>query len=406
MIDLKKRYLVPIVCFFLPLVFFLFYSIFDSDKVFSDSENRELATMPSISLEKYADASFMQEFETYYNDQFPFRDKFIEVARAYNSLVFPNFLISDEDVVELASKGCIIYKGKIMERFTASKDTIDRYASLVNTLYLECGMPRTFVLVPPPPYELYAPEDRIDEETSYVKAMEILCERLDGPEAVDIEKAFSDNKYDYLFFKTDHHWTQRGAYYAANEFLKLAEGIELEPLDKYKSGKREGFLGSLYKSVMTENAAKILEESPDYVEYFYPFADAKVTAYTSAAMTDPSERQVLYPDYNETTNLYSIYMGGDIALGKIDTDTKNGKSILVVRDSYGHAFIPFLIDAYETIYTVEPRYFNEFNKLELGKFFTENSIDTLLFVGYPQMALGSYWDTMSTYLEYLLNIHE
>ena len=399
---MKKRYLIPIICFLLPLVFFLVYSIFDEDKTFSDSENRELATFPKFSAESYADASFMQEFETYYNDQFPFREQFIALAKLYNSVMFPDFLLSDEDVLELDSS--IVYKGRIIEKFSTDENTVSRYSAIVNKLYEECGSPETFVLIPPPPFELYAPESYISSDNGFDKAFEMLGEKLEGPALVDIRKAFSDNKYEYLYFGTDHHWTARGAHLAANEFLKAAEGEELPSIDDYKSGKRDGFLGSLYKAVMTEKAGSILENYPDSVEYFYPLADATVTAYTSAKMEIGEERQVLYPDYNETTNLYCIYMGGDIALGKIETETKNGKSMLVVRDSYGHALIPFLIDAYETIYTVEPRYFNEANKLELGKFFKENEVDTLLFVGYPQMAVGSYWDTMAKYLEYLLVI--
>ena len=398
---MKKRYLLPIICFLLPLVFFLVYSICDSDKTFSDSENRELATFPRFSAESYADASFMQNFETYYNDQFPFREQFIKLAKLYNSIMFPDFLLSDDDVLELNSS--IVYKGRILEKFSTDENTVTRYATIVNRLYEECGKPEAFVLVPPPPFDLYAPKSYIGDN-NFDKAFEFLCEKLEGPKPVDLRKAYSDNKYEYLYFGTDHHWTARGAHLAASEFLKTSEGEELPPVDEYKSGVRENFLGSLYKAVMTEKAGSILENNPDKVEYFYPFADATITAYSNAKMENGEKREVLYPEYSETSNLYCIFMGGDMALGKIETETKNGKSILVVRDSYGHAIVPFLIDAYETIYTVEPRYFNEANKLELGRFFKDNDIGTLLFVGYPQMTVGSYWDTMAKYMEYLVNI--
>ena len=196
-----------------------------------------------------------------------------------------------------------------------------------------------------------------------------IYEQLPEGTALDVRETLKEHADESIYYKTDHHWTARGAYLAANAFLNAAEGEELPTIDKYESGVRENFLGSLYKAVMTEKAGSILENHPDKVEYFYPFADATVTAYSSAKMENGENRDILYPDYSETSNLYCIFMGGDIALGKLETETKNGKSILVVRDSYGHAIIPFLIDAYETIYTVEPRYFNEANKLELGKFF-------------------------------------
>ena len=44
---------------------------------------------------------------------------------------------------------------------------------------------------------------------------------------------------------------------------------------------------------------------------------------------------------------------------QIDTGTRNGKSIVVVKESYGNAFVPFLIPHYEHIYVVDERYFQD-----------------------------------------------
>ena len=432
---MKKRYLISVVCFLAPLVFMFFVGILDEDRSFSSSENRELSTSPTLSLSSYLDASFMQDFESYYTDQFPFRETFMSLSKRYNSIMYPNFLLSDDDVISLpptninptttqeggdspapstnspttdqvdteSLQGSMIYGGRIMEIFNVSDSTAQRYANVINALYAECGEPDTYVLIPPPAYTLYAPENHINEKTDFDQAMLVVSAALDGPQLIDLRETFDDRKDEALYFRTDHHWTARGAYYACNAFLQAAENMTLPALDTYQSGTRDGFLGSLYRAIMANQASALIEKNPDTLEYFYPFADAEVITYSSAAMIDPLEREVLYPDYNADTNLYCVYMGGDIALGKITTQTKNGKSILVVRDSYGHAFVPFLIDAYETIYIVEPRYFNrDTNPMELGSFFTEHDVDTLLFLGYPNMSVGGYWDTISYYLEPLL----
>lgn len=419
---MKLRYLISIIIFIAIIAFFSIYSLFDKDNIFTEAENRELATMPKFSAQGYVDASFMGNFETYYNDQFPFRDKFISLSKLYNKLFFPNALISEDDVIELPptnvsagqpsgdnataeefTTGGMIYKNRMMEVFKYNSSVINRYSTIVNKLYEECGKPDTYVLIPTPAFTLYAPDEKLTEETDFYKAIAELKASLNGPKLVDLTKIFESKKDEYIYFKTDHHWNARGAYYACNEFLKAAENQSLKPLSSYKSGKRDNYLGSLYNSIKDQPASAILEKSPDFVEYFYPFAKATVKSYTGSAMTDPSERKLIYPEY-EKSDLYHVYMGGDIPLGLIETETKNGKSILVVRDSYGHAFIPFLVDAYETIYLLEPRYFNTATaKFELGEFFIEHEVDTLLFLGYPNMSIGTYWYQIAKDYEALVN---
>lgn len=429
---MKKRYLISVACFLLPLAFFLVFGLIEQDRTFSVTENRELASMPELTWKSYADSSFMQKVETYFNDQFPFRDGFIRMSKAYNKLMYPNFLLSEDDIIVLPPSsvnpavtpvqtspsagegeetsepsaapqmllGNLIYRGRIMETFNVSDAAAQRYADIVNRIYSACGNPETYIVIPTPAYTLYAPEGNITENTDFNRAMSTLTAALNGPQVIDLREIYSEVKNEYIYFRTDHHWTGRGAYYACREFLQVAEGVTLPDLSTYRSGVREGFLGSLYRAVMTNQASSVLEKNPDQVEYFYPHTEVEVIAYSSAAMNDPMVRQVIYPDYNADTNLYCVYMGGDIALAKITTQVKNGKSILVIRDSYGHAFVPFLMDAYETIYIFEPRYFDpNLNPIDLSAFFTEHKIDKMLHVGYPHMSIGGYWDTMAKYLE-------
>ena len=395
---MKKLYIASVIIFMLPIVFFSLFSIFDSDRIFSDSENRELATCPDFTLESFTSGEFRSGFESYYNDQFPMREEFLGVAKTFMSGFYPTFFIKDEDATTVNGK--LIYNGRVTEIYKISDDTTKRFAKVVNDLTALCGNPETFVLIPTPPYSLYAPEKEVRAENKFIHSLMLLKNELDSARLIDLTNAFADNKDEYLFFKTDHHWTARGAYLAARELVK-ADGGALPDLEEYKSGKREGFFGSLYKSIKDNPISSVLEKSADTVEYFFPKTKCELTVYSSLK-AEGEKRELLYPDYDRNTNLYHIYMGGDIALGHIKTELKNGKSVMVVRDSYGHAFIPFLVDAYEDIYFVEPRYFDGGgNKFDLAAFFKEKEIDTLVFLSYPNMAIGSYWNTFSSYLEYM-----
>lgn len=406
----QKSAPIAVTAVFLLLIFSVFFlSLTDENSTFSPRENRILATMPSLTAGSYADGSFMRDFERFYNDTFPKREELIGSVRLLQSYFYLTGLIRPDDVVTLpaaqgggAAEGTLIYGNRVVEIFQSAPATTQRYIDIINALYEECGRPDTFVLMPTPAFTLYAPERAKTPGTDFLSQFELIREGLDGPRLIDLNGILTEKKDEPIYFRTDHHWTAVGAYYAASEFLTVAEGAPLPPLSRYRSGKREGFLGSLYKSIASSQVSVLFENAPDTVEYFYPLHSAQILNSSTQNMAVTEERELFYPDFNETGDLYRIFFGGDVALGIIRTDCGNGKSILVVRDSYGHAFLPFLIDAYETIYTVEPRYFmEEDNRFALGEFFRAQKIDKLLFVNYPNMAIGVYWTTFCENLEKL-----
>jgi hypothetical protein len=155
-----------------------------------------------------------------------------------------------------------------------------------------------------------------------------------------------------------------------------------------RDGQREGFLGGLYKAVSQNPASSALKENLDTIKCYYPTYHAELTDYSSEPMENGTERSLIQADYADGANLYCIFMGGDTKLAHIKSGASNGKSILVVRDSYGHAFLPFLANNYEHVYAVEPRYFQSF---DLPGFVAANGIDELLFVSHSLPSTSHYW---------------
>lgn len=84
-------------------------------------------------------------------------------------------------------------------------------------------------------------------------------------------------------------------------------------------------------------------------------------------------------------NKYLAFISGDTPLMHIKTDVGNGKKIVVIKESYGNAFVPFLVNHYEEVYVVDPRKYSGKDKpdFDLPAFVDEHAIDDVLVIDYP-----------------------
>jgi len=228
-------------------------------------------------------------------------------------------------------------------------------------------------------------------------AFNLLAATLKTAVLVDTYAAFEAEKDNYIYFRTDHHWTADGAYIAYREFAKTAG---FTPVFRFvmKQGRLDGFLGSLYRQIYADRSSALLEQEPDFVQYYEPMYETEVINFKDADMKEGIKGAVLDPEGELGSNLYNVFFGGDMRLLYMHSDVANGRSIIVVRDSYGHAFIPFLANNYEHVYAVEPRYFESF---PLAQFIADHNIDELLFVNHSLLATSRYWMNWITELEKL-----
>ena len=170
---------------------------------------------------------------------------------------------------------------------------------------------------------------------------------------VELFDALKLHNNEYIYFRTDHHWTQLGAYYAYAEFCK-AKGVDPVALEDFGRADYDGFLGSFYSEA--PNAE--MENHPDTVEAYFPQADTTMTV-------TQSDGEILedWPiiqdgtDYG-TSMKYLIYTAGDQPYEVIVNNGLNdGSACLVVKESFGNCFIPFLVNHYQTVYVVDYRHY-------------------------------------------------
>ena len=282
----------------------------------------------------------------------------------------------------------IVVGTRAMEIPTANNDIIDSYASAVNALAAAMGNDvRTISLVTPNGGEFYSPESMHTGIHSQ-KAMIKRCYGAmgSGIVTVDAYAGLREHADEYIYFRTDHHWTQLGAYYAYQKFCEAA-GFEAVALDRFETGTYTNFVGSMYTFTKGYPQSETLYNNPDTLTYYLPIYETHAKYYADPTLQNGVAVSVVYTQMSEeTTNKYLCFIGGDTPVCVIESAAEGGTCI-VLKESYGNAFVPFLTSHYSKIIVIDPREFNRDGKpsLDLTTFAKEQGIDDLIVINYPYM---------------------
>jgi hypothetical protein len=197
-------------------------------------------------------------------------------------------------------------------------------------------------------------------------------------QSVDLFEALYPHRDEYIYFRSDHHWTALGAYYAYQAFIKN-RGEEPVPLEKFEKKEVQGFLGSSY----TKTLAKSLEENPDTIELYLPFTQYE---YTMHSGDNSRQAEVIDLSYAEKKDKYNIFISsGGGTWSVIKTDVKNGKKLLVIKDSFGNAITPFFLSHYEEIYIIDSRFYSsKLTDMSVPEFINHYGIQEAAFVQYME----------------------
>ncbi len=283
-----------------------------------------------------------------------------------------------EDEVEGEQRGSVfIYKDMALPMFGGNKYACQRYATALGK-YEEIlgGTVDIYNLVIPSSIEFYLPQKyknkgiTADEKENIDYIYSLMDEGIKTVDAYSSMKKAADAG-DYIYFRTDHHWTVRGAYAAYEAFCKEA-GFEPVSLDNMEKHVIENFVGTLYGQTQDS----VLRENPDYVEYFIPPVQTETYRYVKNQPYTPYA-STIWADYaTGGGNTYSVFLHGDLPLTHIKTNANTGRKIVVVKESFGNAFSPFLISHYDEVFVVDQRYF----QLSLIEFIQQNGVTDLLFI--------------------------
>ncbi|NLW02234.1 MAG: hypothetical protein GX027_03090 [Clostridiaceae bacterium] len=275
----------------------------------------------------------------------------------------------------------LIVDGKAVQLFKFNRESMDYYAEVLNKYHEALGDKVTlYSVIPPTNGEFVRLRKYADITDSQNDAILYLNSRL-NPEiiTVDVYDALNRHKDEYIYFKTDHHWTALGAYYGYRAFME-ATGREPVPLDRYETVKVDGYLGSSY----TKTLNKELEKNPDTIYLYLPFTDHEYTMYNGNKAETADLIDMSYAE--GSSDKYLIFMStGGATWSVIKTDVHNGKKVLVMKDSFGNAWVPFLLPHYEEIYVVDARFYSKSSTgLNIPQFIEKYGIQELVFLFYME----------------------
>ncbi|MEA4964260.1 MAG: DHHW family protein [Oscillospiraceae bacterium] len=466
---MKKLYLTFLAVVLLFFTVFGFYSLIDKDDEISKTENRGLTQKPSFTLSALLSGDYMEELETYYTDQFPLRDQLMKLNAVLNRFYYYSVGDDGALIINTTNNAGAGGIGSVQEDETGAETTASQetgtdtdtdadtgtetgtettepavtdpaldnpenaetvnsllvvgdrameivygdealeasYAQAVNNLAAALGSGvKTYSLVVPNSTQFYGPESVRTGSTDQETQINYIYSKLSSSvTAVDGYSKLRSHVDEYLYFRSDHHWTALGAYYAYTAFCESA-GFEPVALDQLETGLvtetdsgSTSFLGTLYTALDGhEKQRQALEANPDTVSYYLPTVDTNATSYSSLS---GGELQGAWAGITTVAKsvadpyLYMAFIGGDQPIEVITTDVDNDKVCMVLKESYGNAFVPFLTNHYSKVVVVDPRKFNtsDTSTLLLSELAKLEGVTDLLVINYPFMPQNEYYIT-------------
>ena len=346
------------------LILLSLFNILLPEKTFSNKENRYLSKFPDINREDIISGKFADDFNDYSSDQFIGRDYWISLK-------------TGSDLALLKKDNGRVYFGRDDYLFGLDQPLdMDQYRKNIGALnvFLERmererpGAKVYALLVPSKAQVLgdYLPihAPLIDEE----KIIEDLRLSLrDNIGLIDPSSYLEERSNEYIYYRTDHHWTSKGAFYAYNYFLQSKGERLLDPKDFIIEELRGEFLGTNYRK------ANLYLGEPDRIHLYHPKEEIEKTI----LVNQQEERESFYDEsFLDKTDKYSYFFGGDQGLIEIETSLEEGKNILILKDSFANSLIAFMEGDYKSITVIDPRYFRA-NPLD---FMEDRDIDEVLFL--------------------------
>ena len=327
---------------------------FTADRYYSESEKRTLKQFPEASWKQIRSGRFGDEIESYLADQVPGRDGWVTVRTVTEKLLGKK----DSGSVYFADDGYLI---EIHKEFSASRiaDNVSALMHLQDAL-AERGLALRVMLVPTAGTILsdklpaYAPNADQPAVIEYA--------RKQGLHIVDVTAALDEHKDEYIFYRTDHHWTSLGAYYAYAAWM-LDRGVMPESISAWQTERLcDNFRGTTYAKVNDPFAAY------DAIDAYYKTGSHRVDYNSGNYVTD----SIYERKYLDGTNQYAAFLNSNQSTTVVSGEGTG--RCLILKDSFANCFAQFCIDDFEETHLIDMRFFRG----SVADYIEEHEIDEVL----------------------------
>ncbi len=325
------------------------------DRYYSGREKRTLAQIPAFSVQRLFSGEYADELENYLSDQFPLRDQWVTV-KTYLELGMGKKEVSG------------VYIGKdnyLLDKFQTYSDAqvqsnVRALTALQKALAKEQISMRTMLV----PVSAQVLTDKLPAFANVVSYREI-CQKLSGGgvETIDILEAMKNHSAESIYYRTDHHWTSLGAYYA---YCEWAKSCKIVPISKDEWAK-ETLCSNFYGT--TWNKVQLPTIPAEEITAWYINKQHQVSYNDGAYITD----SIYEKSYLEKDDQYGVFLNSNQAKTVIQGDGKEGK-LLLIKDSYGNCFAQFAIEEYAEVHVIDLRFFRE----DVAAYAEENGITDVL----------------------------
>lgn len=307
------------------------------DREYSPAENRKLAQLPKFSLSALTDGSYFAAWEDYLADQFVGRDTWITLNLQASRLLGAKeaggvYLCADDYLMEPPA-------APDEEALKRNLDAINAFAARHENLQLCMSVVPNAACVMAEKLPANAPVRDQRQDIQDIAA------RVQGVSFLNVTDALAQHADEAIYYRTDHHWTSLGAYYA---FSDMAAGLSIEqPSEEYDvfpvTDSFEGTLASKSGCHAVTDVIELYVPKTD-IEYY-----VTVDGERTATMYD---REKL-----EEKDQYAVFLGGNDARVDITTTAETGRTLLIFKDSYANCFLQFLLPYYDRIILLDARYY-------------------------------------------------
>lgn len=356
MINLKKHAL--LITFSTLILSVSALDMIKPDKSFSELENRVLSKKPSLTTKNFFSGEFVPKYEKYINDQFAFRNTWIDLKSK-----------AEYALGKIENNGIIYGKDHFMfEKFdTFSEDTLSKNIDSIKFFIDKYRLPTTFALIPNSYMVLNEKLPKgsvLVDQSKYINSIYNFINQTSA-HTLNLSKILFEHQNEYIYYRTDHHWTTYGAYLG---YVSFVQSIGKSPvaLDTLKSVQVKDFYGTYFSKTKLFNALS------DTITY-YPM-DVSVT------IDDKSYDGLYDMEKWALRDKYAGFLWGNNGVTVIKSNHNLNKQeghtsrILVFKDSYANSFIPFLTYNFDEVHVIDLRSL----PLKLSEYMSEHTFDEVL----------------------------